>query len=196
MQKSVCPNGFYSNFSSSSNAFEIDNKRPARREKSKVDKKKIQNLRLEKTSTIPKANLKQKSMSASVPVGGEEGGGDSSMSPPPNESANFRTDQMRGGGVEMDQDSFMAKLPPNVSSALQTENEEEISPSSEMILRNHEIFLDKGGEGEPKIMSSEEILSIILARSSGEKERVILKSIKPEIEVLPSWSAKRKTQRF
>ena len=53
---------------------------------------------------------------------------------------------MRGGGVEMDQDTLMAKLPPNVSSALQAENEEEISPSSEMILRNHEIFLDKGGE--------------------------------------------------
>ena len=101
--------------------------------------------------------------------------------------------------MEMDQDSFMAKLPPNVSSALQAENEKESSPSSEMILRNHEIFLDKGGEGGPKIKSREEILRIlsnILARSSGEKERVILKSSKTEIEVLPSWSAKRKTRRF
>ena len=63
---------------------EIDNTRPAWRGKSKVEKiEKLQNLRLEKTSTTPKAKLKQKSMSASVPVGGEEGGGDSSMSPPP-----------------------------------------------------------------------------------------------------------------
>ena len=38
---------------------EIDNTRPAWREKSKIDKKKIQNLRLEKPSTTPKANLKQ-----------------------------------------------------------------------------------------------------------------------------------------
>ena len=86
------------------------------------------------------------------------------------------------------------------SSALQKEKEEKLqiqsTTCSETLLGNLGIFLDKGGEEGPKTSSKEEILRNILSRSQREKKNVILTSIKPEIEVIPSWSSQRKHRRF
>ena len=61
---------------------EDDSTRPTWREKNceiKIEKKKLQNMQLENISTTPKAKNQPKSMSASVPVGGEEEGGETQV---------------------------------------------------------------------------------------------------------------------
>ena len=114
-------------------------------------------------------------------------------SPPPNEcSVNqnriLKIDPVGGGGVKRGQDS--------PSTALQKEKEKLPVPSTsslEPFLGNLGILTDRGG---PKISSKEDILRNILSRSQKEKKNVILTSIKPGIEVIPSWSSQRKHRRF